>query len=427
MFIQKPRGMHDILPDEAPLWWRLERTARELCARYGFEEVRTPVLEYTELFRRGVGEATDIVEKEMYTFEDRGGRSVTLRPEGTAGAVRAYVEHKIYSLPQPVKWFYIGPMFRYERPQAGRQRQFHQFGVEVFGSDDPACDAEVIELGIDFLAAAGLEGLELELNSVGCPDCRPEYRRRLQEYFRPFAGQLCEDCRERLERNPLRLLDCKNASCRRIADGAPVITEALCDACRRHDEGVRRHLEAAGIAYRLNPRLVRGLDYYTRTAFEVVEGAIGAQGTVLGGGRYNGLVRELGGPERPGIGFAAGLERLILALKAKQAGEPAKTAVDLFGVAVGEEADAALTRHLRRLRRAGCRALRGFDGKSLKAQLKAADRSGARWALILGEEELRRGVAILRDLRTGNQKEVPLGELENWWTEERDYDGSPQS
>ncbi|MDI3257411.1 MAG: histidine--tRNA ligase [Kyrpidia sp.] len=423
MLTQRPRGMHDILPDEAPLWNEIEETARRMCARYGFVEVRTPVLEHTELFWRGVGETTDIVEKEMYTFTDRGGRSVTLRPEGTAGTVRAYVEHKFYGGSQPVKWFYIGPMFRYERPQAGRQRQFHQFGVEVFGADDPAADAEVIALGLDFLEAIGLTGLGLELNSVGCPTCRPVYRERLQAYYRPLQDRLCGDCRERLERNPLRLLDCKREICRSLAANAPQIGEVLCPACRVHDEGVRRHLDEADIAYRINPRLVRGLDYYTRTAFEVVEERIGAQGTVLGGGRYNGLVEEVGGPPTPGIGFAAGLERLILALRHRREDARAGADVDVFGIALGDEASVELTGWMRRLRRSGCRAVRSFEPKSLKAQLKAADRSGARWALILGEDERRRGVVILRNLAGGDQRELPGTELESWWTEETEHGG----
>ncbi|ADG05828.1 histidine--tRNA ligase [Kyrpidia tusciae] len=417
MLTQRPRGMHDILPQEASLWHEIEEAARRICARYGFSEVRTPILEHTELFQRGVGENTDIVEKEMYTFNDRGGRSMTLRPEGTAGAVRAYVEHKFYGGPQPIKWFYLGPMFRYERPQAGRQRQFHQFGVEVFGVADPAVDAEVIALGLDFLEDIGLEGLRLELNSVGCPQCRPMYRERLQAYYRPLREQLCEDCRDRLERNPLRLLDCKRETCKALAERAPRIEEALCEECRAHDEGVHRHLEAAGIAYEINPRLVRGLDYYTRTAFEVVEDGIGAQGTVLGGGRYNGLVEELGGPSVPGIGFAAGLERLILALEQRRGEGTSETGVDVFGIALGDEASVELTGWLRRLRALGCRAERGFEGKSLKAQLKAADRLGARWALILGEEERRRGVVMVKDLAGGEQRELPVLEVESWWKE----------
>ncbi|MDA8353034.1 MAG: histidine--tRNA ligase, partial [Firmicutes bacterium] len=324
-----PRGTQDLLPGEVEKWQYVEEKAKELCRRYHFSEVRTPVFEQTSLFQRGVGETTDIVEKEMYTFEDRGGRSLTLRPEGTASVVRSFVENKLYADTPPTKLYYIGPMFRYERPQAGRQRQFHQFGVEVFGTEEPDVDAEIIDLGYRFYRATGLADVKVELNSVGCPRCRPVHREALVEYLTPHKEELCKDCQSRLERNPMRILDCKNESCHRITEGAPKVIDFLCDHCGPHFDSVKEALELLEVPFHVNTRLVRGLDYYTQTAFEfVLEGKGG--GSLGGGGRYNGLVEEVGGPETPGIGFAVGLERVLMALEQQEVELPLQTGVDCF-------------------------------------------------------------------------------------------------
>ena len=332
-----PRGTQDLLPGEVEKWQYVEEKAKELCRRYHFSEVRTPVFEQTSLFQRGVGETTDIVEKEMYTFEDRGGRSLTLRPEGTASVVRSFVENKLYADTPPTKLYYIGPMFRYERPQAGRQRQFHQFGVEVFGTEEPDVDAEIIDLGYRFYRATGLADVKVELNSVGCPRCRPVHREALVEYLTPHKEELCKDCQSRLERNPMRILDCKNESCHRITEGAPKVIDFLCDHCGPHFDSVKEALELLEVPFHVNTRLVRGLDYYTQTAFEfVLEGKGG--GSLGGGGRYNGLVEEVGGPETPGIGFAVGLERVLMALEQQEVELPLHTGVDCFLVTLGAEA-----------------------------------------------------------------------------------------
>ena len=315
MLTTAPRGTKDILPRDVEAWRYLERTMREICAQYGYLEIRTPVFEHTELFLRGIGETTDVVEKEMYTFTDRGERSLTLRPENTASAVRSYVENKMYADPAPTKLFYIGPMFRYDRPQAGRYRQFHQFGVEALGVEGPNIDAEIILLAVQILQTLGLKDLKLKVNSVGCPKCRPLHREKLQEYFRPHLGEMCKDCQSRFDRNPLRLLDCKNPHDQELAAGAPSLEECLCEECKTHFEGLKELLTAAGVDYVVDHNLVRGLDYYTKTAFEIQYAPLGAQSAVCGGGRYDGLIEEIGGPATPGIGFAMGMERVLLAIE----------------------------------------------------------------------------------------------------------------
>ncbi|HHX75610.1 MAG TPA: histidine--tRNA ligase, partial [Firmicutes bacterium] len=316
MLTKAPRGTKDILPAEVPRWCFFEQKAREACRLFGYSEIRIPMFEHTELFLRGVGEVTDIVAKEMYTFTDRGGRSLTLRPEGTASVARAYLEHKMQGEAQPVKVFYTGPMFRYDRPQAGRYRQFHQFGVEAFGSQEPALDAEVIMLALFFFRSLGLDGLALHLNSVGCPECRSRYRESLLAALRDRVRELCPDCSERYEKNPLRILDCKNKHCRAVTKTVPLLADELCTACREHFAAVRAALDALGVEYVLDPRLVRGLDYYTKTAFEIMAPGLGAQSSVCGGGRYDHLLATIGGPDIPGIGFAIGIERVLLALAA---------------------------------------------------------------------------------------------------------------
>ncbi|WP_018133485.1 histidine--tRNA ligase [Effusibacillus pohliae] len=406
MFTNKPRGTYDILPGETEKWQFVEKVARAVCRRYNYREMRTPIFEHTELFARGVGETTDIVEKEMYTFTDRGGRSLTLRPEGTAGVVRAFVENKLYGQPQqPVKLYYFGPMFRYERPQAGRNRQFVQFGIETLGSDHPSVDAEVLALAMTFLAEVGIRGLSLEINSVGCPECRPVYREHLKQYLAGQLDQLCEDCNNRYERNPMRILDCK-VDKDKLAD-APVMLDHLCEGCKTHFEQLQGYLQESGIPFTVNPHIVRGLDYYTKTAFEIlVDGA-----TVVGGGRYNKLVSELGGPETPGIGFGCGVDRVLITLAEQNVELPLEQALDVFIVALGESADRQAVSLLQEMRVAGLAADKDYLGRGMKAQLKAADRLGAKQVVLLGDDELAQGVANVKEMETGEQVTVPLPEL----------------
>lgn len=408
MLINGPRGTKDILPDTVAQWTHVEKVIRELCARYGYHEIRTPIFEHTELFLRGIGETTDVVEKEMYTFTDRGERSLTLRPENTASVVRSYLQNKLYAADALVKLFYIGSMFRYDRPQAGRYREFHQFGVEALGEENPAVDAEIIVLAVEFLRALGLQELKLHLNSVGCPKCRPVYRERLQEFFRLHLKELCTDCRSRFERNPLRLLDCKNEHCHALAEGAPRITDCLCDECRTHFAEVQSYLTAAGIPFELDANLVRGLDYYTKTAFEVKYTPLGAQSAVAGGGRYDGLVEEVGGPPTPGIGFAVGLERVLLALEKQELLPEEPEAVDVFVVALGEAAQIPAFKLLHELRVAKLSAAMDFAGRSMKAQMKQANKKNARFVAILGEDEVKEASALLKDMKTSEQKKLAL-------------------
>ncbi|WP_298587581.1 histidine--tRNA ligase [uncultured Selenomonas sp.] len=408
MLINGPRGTKDILPDTVAQWTHVEKVIRELCARYGYREIRTPIFEHTELFLRGIGETTDVVEKEMYTFTDRGERSLTLRPENTASVVRSYLQNKLYAADALVKLFYIGSMFRYDRPQAGRYREFHQFGVEALGEENPAVDAEIIVLAVEFLRALGLHELKLHLNSVGCPKCRPVYRERLQEFFRPHLEELCTDCRSRFERNPLRLLDCKNEHCHALAEDAPRITDCLCDECRVHFTEVQSYLTAAGIPFELDANLVRGLDYYTKTAFEVKYTPLGAQSAVAGGGRYDGLVEEVGGPPTPGIGFAVGLERVLLALEKQELLPEEPEAVDVFVVALGEAAQIPAFKLLHELRAAKLSAAMDFAGRSMKAQMKQANKKNARFVAILGEDEVKEASALLKDMKTSEQKKLAL-------------------
>ncbi|TCS94909.1 histidine--tRNA ligase [Hazenella coriacea] len=407
-----PRGTLDLLPDTTTKWQWVEEKARQISRRYGFSEVRTPIFETTELFQRGVGETTDIVEKEMYTFLDRKKRSLTLRPEGTAGIVRSFVENKVYAQPQPTKWFYMGPMFRYERPQAGRQRQFHQFGLEAFGSTNPALDAEVIAMGMQFFEELGLQGVRVEINSVGDAECRPVYLQKLIEYFEPYKDQLAADAQARLYRNPLRILDTKDPATKEIANQAPSILDHLNEDCAHHFEMVKKYLDALGINYVVNDRLVRGLDYYTHTAFEFMLDVKGAQAsTIGGGGRYNGLVQEIGGPEMSGIGFGIGLERVVLALDEQNVSLPIDKGVDCYVISIGEEAKVTGFQLLQDLRKAGFTGDQDYLNRKMKAQLKQADRVQARWVAILGEDELKEGKVNLKNLGTGTQELVPLAEV----------------
>ncbi|MDQ0339534.1 histidyl-tRNA synthetase [Caldalkalibacillus uzonensis] len=411
MTIRIPRGTADILPGEVEKWHYVEAKIRDLCRRFNYAEIRTPIFEHTELFQRGVGETTDIVEKEMYTFVDKGERSITLRPEGTAAVVRSYVEHKLYADPkQPVKLFYVGPMFRYERPQAGRMRQFTQFGIEAIGSKDPLLDAEVIAMAMQFYAELGLTGLRLELNSVGCQTCRPKHREALVGFLQDVQDELGAEDRSRLERNPLRVLDSKDPKTRELTKDAPSILDYLCADCRPHFEAVQSYLDELGIPYVVNPRLVRGLDYYTQTAFEIMVEGIGAIGTICGGGRYNGLVAEIGGQDMPGIGFALSIERLLLALGTEGIELPIRDELDCFVVTLGETAKQKGLKLVQEWRQAGLKVDQDFLCRGLKGQLKAADRHKAKYAAIVGDNELAKGVVVLKNLATGDQQEYALAQ-----------------
>ncbi len=401
------KGFKDILPDEAPLWRRLEEAAREVARRYDFQELRPPMAERTEVFARGIGQATDIVEKEMYTFVDKGEERITLRPEATAGLVRAVLEHHLAAGGRVARLFCLGPMFRYERPQKGRLRQFHQLDVEIFGDPGPEVDAELLALLTSFLKEIGLGDLTINLNSLGCPQCRPGYRELLVKFFTARQEDLCPDCRRRLHLNPLRIIDCKSEGCRRAVEGAPKILEHLCADCAGHFETLKGLLDTLGLRYVVNPNLVRGLDYYTRTAFEVISNDLGAQSAVAGGGRYDGLCRELGGEDIPGIGFAAGLERLVMLLREKGAADP--PGPDYYLAVLHESARLAAFRLAENLRARGLRVAADWTPGSLKSRLKRADKSGAAKVIMLGEDELARGQATVRDLASHEQSDLDLG------------------
>ncbi len=397
------RGTHDILPGEVEKWQYVERTARGLCDRYGYVEVRTPIIEREELFAKGTGETTDIVTKEMYSFVDKGGDRITMRPEATPSMVRAFVEHNLEHALASAKLFAMGPMFRYERPQKGRYRQFHQFDVEAFGIEDPAVDAEVIDLAWSLITTLGIAQAELVINSVGCPACRPTFQKALLAALGDDLPKLCGDCQRRATTNPLRIYDCKVPADQPIIDALPHSVDYLCEPCATHFASVKSYLDAAGVPWRQSHRLVRGLDYYTRTTFEILGQSLGAQNALLGGGRYDGLVKKLGGADRTGIGFAAGMERLVLALPESA---PIATAPRAFIVAIGDDGRAAAWTLLRALRQAGMPAQMEFDARSVRAQMKRADRLAARVTLIVGGDELARGEITLRDMATGDQHAI---------------------
>ena len=408
MAIKAVRGFKDILPDESPSRLKIENCAREVFGLCGISEIRTPVLEKTEVFKRGIGEHTDIVEKEMYTFNDRNGESLTLRPEATAGIIRAVVEHKLYGKSPLLKLFTMGPMFRHERPQKGRLRQFHQVNVEYLGSSEPAADAEIIWLAWEILTRlTGPDDLLVEINSLGCPECRPFHRKDLKFYLENNSQDLCEDCQRRMKTNPMRIFDCKNEDCQRNLKFAPVIRHYLCPDCATHLGYVLDILEAYGVPFVQNATLVRGLDYYTRTTFEIISRNLGAQSTVAAGGRYDGLVKLMGGPDVPGVGMAIGVERLLLLLGQQEARQP----LDLFIAALGRDARDEAYYWIGHLRRHGIGVEFSFEDKSLKAQMKQADKSGARYCLIIGEQELDDEEAVLRDMRTREQEKIGLDDL----------------
>ncbi|CFX61774.1 Histidine-tRNA ligase/ATP phosphoribosyltransferase regulatory subunit [Syntrophomonas zehnderi OL-4] len=411
MQAKAPRGTFDVMPGEIFKWHHIEKTIKETAEIFGYSEIRTPIFEHTELFERGVGDTTDIVSKEMYTFKDRSNRSLTLRPENTASCVRAFIEHSVAGGILPAKWYYLGPMFRYDRPQAGRYRQFHQFGVEAFGSNNPQLDAEIISLLLQILTKLGLQDYELHLNSVGCPQCREVYRKQLVGYIGPFKDQLCADCLARYEKNPLRVLDCKVPSCQEAIAGFPYIYDYLCADCLEHYSKLRNTLDDNQIDYVHDNQLVRGLDYYTNTAFEVHIPQIGAQSAIGGGGRYNGLVKACGGPNIPGIGFAMGLERLLLALESLDDQQYKDHKLDVFLAVMDGKYEAQSVKILTQLRQAGIKADKDYNGRSGKAQMKYADKLGARGVILLGEDEMRRNIYTLRNMDSKEQIEVPADHL----------------
>ncbi|MFC3883046.1 histidine--tRNA ligase [Bacillus songklensis] len=414
MSIQIPRGTQDILPGTVELWQYVEQQARTICRMFNYKEIRTPMFEHTELFQRGVGDTTDIVQKEMYTFEDRGGRSITLRPEGTAAVVRSFVEHKMFGNPnQPTKLFYIGPMFRYERPQAGRFRQFVQFGVEALGSNDPAIDAEVMALAMQFYQSVGLKKLRLVINSLGDAESRQAHREALINHFSPRIGEFCSDCQSRLEKNPLRILDCKKDRDHELMKTAPSIMDYLNDYSKVYFEKVQQYLTNLHIEFVVDPNLVRGLDYYNHTAFEIMSEAegFGSITTLCGGGRYNGLVQDIGGPETPGIGFALSIERLLAALEAENVTLPIEESIDCYVVALGEAAKDYSVSIVNDLRMAGFITEKDYQDKKIKAQFKSADRLQAKFVIVLGEDELDKKVVNVKNMATGEQHEVAITEL----------------
>ena len=402
------RGTQDVLPAESYKWQHIEQTALSIARDFGYREMRTPVFEHTVLFQRSVGETTDVVQKEMYTFDDKGGRSITLRPEGTAGAARAMLEHGLNNDALPVKASYVTSCYRYENPQAGRLREFHQFGVECFGAAAPQADAEVIALAHTVLETLGVTGVSLHIHSIGCPACRAKYHEALKAYFSARKDQLCETCLGRLERNPMRILDCKSPVCSALAAEAPVILDYLCDDCAAHFQAVKGCLEEAELPYTVDPRIVRGLDYYTRTVFEFVSDALGAQAVVCGGGRYDGLCQELGGPSIPSLGFGMGLERLLLVMEAKGCAFPAPPRCELYLAPMGEAAVRRCFAIASRLREGGVAVEFDVAGRGLKAQMKYADKLGARYVIVVGDSELETGMAKLKDMESGEASDIAL-------------------
>ena len=411
MFIKVPKGTQDILPEDISKWYYIENVIKETLNKYGYKEIRTPFFEYTDLFVRGIGESTDIVTKEMFTFPDRKGRSLTLRPEGTAPVVRTYLENSMGRTSKVVKLFYLGPMFRCEKPQAGRFRQFNQFGIEIIGTKSPAADAEVIITVLDVYKKLGLRNLEISINSVGCKKCRIDYVRKLKKYLKNKKDFLCSECKERYIKNPLRVLDCKKDSCKRIIKEAPMITENLCQECESHFAQVKSYLNDQKIIFHENPRLVRGLDYYTKTAFEIISGELGAQNAIGGGGRYDDLVEELGGKPTPAVGFAAGIERMIITIEQQKVEWPAEKRLDVFVAKVDEKNKATSFRLLQKIRNAGLSADMDYSEGSLKSQMRIANKIRARFTVIVGEEELSKNMVILRNMQTKEQKEVQIDNL----------------
>ena len=405
---KKIKGTEDVLPKDSYRWQFVEDVMRKESAAYGFKEIRTPVFEHTELFARGVGQTTDVVQKEMYTFDTKGGESVTLRPEGTAGAARAVIEHGLVNDSLPIKASYFVSCYRYEKPQAGRLREFHQFGLECYGTQSPVADAELICAAQSIFDRLGIKQLRLEINSIGCPTCRAEYHKALKEYFYGYKDELCDTCNSRLEKNPMRILDCKSPVCSKIAGGAPKITDYLCNECKEHFASVQKYLDAAGVEYTVNPTIVRGLDYYTKTVFEFVTDFIGAQGTVCGGGRYDGLIEELGGKHLPSLGFAMGIERLLMLMDKQGIEIPQPSTCDLYVAVMGESASLKSFEIIKAVRSCGLIAETDIVGRGLRAQMKYADKIGAKFSMVLGDNEIEQGKAVIKNMSSGEQTEIVL-------------------
>lgn len=411
MLTNAPKGTKDTLPSQVYKWHYVEKAFAEICAKYGFKEIRTPMFEHTELFARGVGDTTDIVQKEMYTFQDYAKRSITLKPEGTSPVARSFVEHKAYADTQPSKYYYVTPCFRYEKPQSGRLREFHQFGIEVFGTGNMLADAEVICLANDFLAGLGIDNVELQINSVGCPHCREAHRAALREFLKEKYDDLCDTCKDRYERNPLRILDCKSEVCQELVQGAPMMIDYLCDDCKDSFEDVQKNLTSLGVDFVVNPGIVRGLDYYTKTAFEFVTNSIGAQGTVCGGGRYDNLMEELGGPPIPGVGFGLGIERLLLTMEAAGIEIPEPDSADVFIAVMGDDAKAFGLKLLRQLRQAGVHAEMDVLARNIKGQFKYANRINAKKTIVIGDNELAEQKVAVKDMATSTQTEIAIDDI----------------
>ena len=411
MKITAPKGTRDILPSETPLWQVAAKNFATVCHNFGYEEIRIPTFEDTNLFQRGVGDTTDVVQKEMYTFEDKGGRSITLRPEGTAGVVRSYIENGMSSLPAPVRMYYDITAFRYEKMQKGRYREFHQFGVEAFGSKGPEIDAEIISIVDIFFRKMGLKNIELRINSIGCPNCRQAYNEQLKDYFRPHISTMCADCQNRLERNPLRMIDCKVDGEKDIVKNAPRLIDHLCDECKEHFEALKTQLDAIGISYTIDPNIVRGLDYYTRTVFEFVSKNVGTQGTICGGGRYDGLVESVGGPATPGIGFAMGVERLLLELEAQGAAVTPEKSVQVYFVAMSDNAKDFITKTCYDLRVNGIGCERDLMGRAFRAQMKYAGKANIPYMCVVGDDELASGKLKIKNMTDGTETEVEASGL----------------
>ena len=405
------KGTQDTLPSESYKIQFVEQSVLEIAKNYGYKEIRVPVFEHTELFQRGVGDTTDVVQKEMYTFEDKGGRSITLRPEGTAGVVRSYIEHGLFNEAQPQKVCYLISCYRYEKPQAGRLREFHQFGCECFGTASPAADAELISLVNDIFAFLDVKNLKIQINSIGCPECRKNYHKALQEYFESKKDDLCATCLGRLERNPMRILDCKSPVCSDIAKDAPKVTDYLCDECDDHFKKTQQYLDAMNIPYEVNPSIVRGLDYYTKTVFEFVSTEIGAQGTVCGGGRYDGLVEEIGGNHTPALGFAMGMERLLMLMEAQGIEFPPEAKCDLYIASMGENATLKASQIAADVRGNGMHAQFDIVGRSVKAQMKYANKIGAAYTVVLGDSEIEAGVAKVKNMADGSETEMNIDDI----------------
>ena len=412
MLSKAPRGTKDITPKDVYKWHYVEKKFREICALYGYEEIRTPIFEHTEVFARSVGDTTDVVQKEMYTFTDKGDRQLSLKPEGTAGTIRSFIENKLYADTQPTKLYYITPCFRYERPQAGRQRQFHQFGIEVLGSDGPSVDAEVISLAVQFFNEMGLKNLSVNINSVGCPTCREEYNRKLKEYLDKKVDVLCETCLERKDKNPMRVIDCKNPTCKENLNDIPFMVDHICDDCKDHFEKLQTYLKEMDINFVVDKTIVRGLDYYKKTAFEIISNDIGSQSTVCGGGRYDGLVEMLGGPKGiSGIGFALGAERLLLTLENNNIEIENPKSTDIYIATIGDAAKTKSFKLIKDLRTNHISADNDHLDKSLKAQFKYSDKLNAKYTVVIGDDELANDTATLKNMKTSEQTTIKLSEL----------------